>query len=85
MNFLYCFLDLLHKQDLLRFFTEVVDETCNLLVAAVATYVKTERFEVGCKMFAVFWRKNHQTTLRFAEKTGTGTVLTCFTNRSSEN
>ena len=45
---------LLHKPHIIKFFEEVVDVTSNLLVSAVAAYIDSEWFEIGCKIFSKF-------------------------------
>ena len=43
-----------HKECLIQFFDEVVDEQSNLLVQAMSTYIKSPWFELGCSVYSTF-------------------------------
>ena len=45
---------LLHRDELIRFFDETVEENSNLLVLALSEYINSEWFELGCKIYKVF-------------------------------
>ena len=45
---------LLHRDELIRFFEETVEENSNLLVLALSEYINSEWFELGCKIYRVF-------------------------------
>ena len=43
-----------HKENLNKFFAEVVDENSNKLVLAVATYIESDWFSTGCMVYNMF-------------------------------
>ena len=45
---------LVHRDDLIRFFDETVDENSNMLVLALSQYINSEWFQLGCKIYNVF-------------------------------
>ena len=45
---------LLHKEDLMQYFSENIDESSNKLVLALTAYFKSEWFSVGCEVYKVF-------------------------------
>ena len=46
-----------HKDNLQKFFSEVIDENSNRLFLVLSCYIHSEWFEVGCKVFCFFGEK----------------------------